>query len=71
MPSKHVNAGLLIQCGLYDNLHSFAELEQRVSALGDENTKTVGDASEVFVEGCLATHQKLQAEAEAWPPRFS
>jgi hypothetical protein len=60
--SKHPNAGLLIRRGLYDNLHSFTELEQRISALGDENSKAVGDAFEVFVEGYLATHQKLQAE---------
>src|SRR5260370_23437204 len=63
MPSKHPYAGLLIRGGLYDGLHSFTELEQRISALGDENTKVVGDAFEVFVEGYLATHQKLQAEA--------
>src|SRR6202047_2723892 len=62
MSSKHANAGLLIRRGLYDNLHSFAELEQRITALGDENSKAVGDAFEVFVEGYLATHQKLQAE---------
>jgi predicted helicase len=63
MPSNHPKAGLLIRRGLYDNLHSFAELEQRIGALGDENSKAVGDAFEVFVEGYLATHQKLQAEA--------
>src|SRR5262245_24725246 len=63
MPSKHPCAGLLIRRGLYDNLHSFPELEQRISALGDENSKAVGDAFEVFVEAYLATHQKLQAEA--------
>ena len=63
MPSKHANAGVLIRRGLYDNLHSFAELERRISALGDENSKVVGDAFEVFVEGYLATHQKLQAES--------
>src|SRR5215510_563160 len=63
MTSKHPNAGLLIRRGLYDKLRSFAELEQRISALGDENSKAVGDAFEVFVEGYLATHQKLQAEA--------
>jgi superfamily II DNA or RNA helicase len=62
MTSKHANAGLLIWRGLYDDLHSFAELEQRISALGDENSKVVGDAFEVFVEGYLATHQKLQVE---------
>src|SRR6266511_4863917 len=63
MPSKHPYAELLIRRGLYDNLHSFAELEQRISALGDENSKVVGDAFEIFVEGYVATHQKLQAEA--------
>jgi hypothetical protein len=62
MPSKHANAGQLIRRGLYDNLRSFAELEKRISALGDENTKVVGDALEVFVEGFLATHEKMQAE---------
>jgi superfamily II DNA or RNA helicase len=62
MSSNHSNAGLLIRRGLYDSLHSFAELEQRISALGDENSKVVGDAFEVFVEAYLATHQKLQAE---------
>ena len=63
MPSKHFHAGQLIRRGLYDDLRSFVELERRISTLGDENTKIVGDAFEVFVEGYLATHQKLQAEA--------
>jgi predicted helicase len=63
MPSKHVNAKSLVQSGLYDDLKSFAELEQRISKLGSETTKVVGDAFEVFVEGYLATHQKLQADA--------
>ena len=62
MPSKHYNAAQLIRRGLYDDLQSFAQLEQRISQLGDENTKVVGDAFEVFIEGYLATHQKLQAE---------
>jgi superfamily II DNA or RNA helicase len=62
MPSKHSNAAPLLKRGLYDDLQSFAELEQRISVLGDENSKVVGDALEVFVEGYLATHQKLQAE---------
>jgi superfamily II DNA or RNA helicase len=62
MPSNHAYAGLLIRGGLYDDLRSFAELEQRISALGDENTKAVGDAFEVFVEAFLETHQKMQVE---------
>ena len=62
MPSKHLNASQLIRRGLYDGLSSFGQLEQRISAVGDENTKIVGDAFEVFVEAYLATQQKLQAE---------
>lgn len=62
MSSKHYSSVQLIRRGLYDDLLSFAELEQRISALGDENTKAVGDAFEIFVEAFLATQQKLQAE---------
>jgi len=62
MPSKHLNASQLIQRGLYEDLQSFAQLEQRISSLGDENSKIVGDAFEVFVEAYLATQQKMQAE---------
>src|ERR1700731_5014983 len=62
MSSKHSHAAQLIKRGLYDDVQSFSELEQRISALGAENTKIVGDAFEVFVEGYLATHQKLQAD---------
>src|SRR5271169_3980985 len=62
MPSKHPNAAQLIRRGMYDDLQSFPQLEERIGALGAENTKTVGDAFEVFVEGYLATQQKLQAE---------
>jgi biopolymer transport protein ExbD len=62
MSSKHYSAAQLIRRGLYDDLESFAQLEQRISQLGDENMKVVGDAFEVFIEGYLATHQKLQAE---------
>jgi hypothetical protein len=76
MPSKHANASSLIRRGLYGDLRSFAELERRISALADENTKIVGDAFEVFVEGYLATQQKMQAEtvwlaAERRPGSFS
>jgi predicted helicase len=63
MPSNHASAGPLIRRGLYDGLRSFAELERRISALGDETTKIVGDAFEVFVEAYLATNQKMQVDA--------
>jgi hypothetical protein len=62
MTSKHSYAAQLIQRGLYDDLESFADLELRITALGTENTKAVGDAFEVFVEAYLATQQKLQAD---------
>jgi predicted helicase len=62
MSSKHPSAAQLIRRGFYDNLRSFAELELRIGTLGQENTKIVGDALEVFVEGYLATHQKLQVD---------
>ena len=44
MPSKHSYAAQLIRRGIYDDLQSFAQLEQRITALGEENTKIVGDA---------------------------
>src|SRR6478735_2293233 len=62
MSSKHPYAAQLIKRGLYDNLQSFPELETRISELGEQNTKIVGDAFEIFVEGYLATQQKLQAD---------
>jgi hypothetical protein len=60
--SQHSSAASLISRGLYDDLHSFGELEQRITNLGAENTKIVGDAFEIFVEAYLATHQKLQVD---------
>jgi hypothetical protein len=63
MPSKHPSAAQLIRRGLFDDLRTFTQLEQRITALGDENTKIVGDAFEIFVEAFLATHQKMQADA--------
>ena len=53
--SQHSSAASLISRGLYDDLHSFAELEQRITNLGAENTKIVGDAFEIFVEA-LSCH---------------
>jgi superfamily II DNA or RNA helicase len=58
----HPKAEAFIHSGLYDGIGSFVELEQRISALGAENTKAVGDAFEIFVEGYLATQQKMLCE---------
>jgi hypothetical protein len=60
--SQHSSAVSLINRGVYDDLHSFTDLEQRISNLGAENTKIVGDAFEIFVEAYLATHHKLQVD---------
>lgn len=65
MPSKHQAAKSLVGRGLYDNLNTFTELEQRIGALGDENTKAVGDALEIFVEAFLATQPIMQCD-EGW-----
>ena len=44
MPSHHSAARHLISKGIFDDLDSFRVLEDRLSALGDENSKVVGDA---------------------------
>ena len=63
MPSTHAAAGNLVhQERLFNNLSSFRELEQRIQALHDQNTKSVGDAFEIFIEAYLATQVTFQAE---------
>jgi hypothetical protein len=42
--NKHLYAAQLIKRGLYDDLQSFAQLEKRISALGEENIKIVGSS---------------------------
>jgi predicted helicase len=53
---------MLINKKVFDDLDSFGALEDRISALGDENTKAVGDALEIFVEAYLATQPIAQCE---------
>ena len=65
MPSRHSAAHNLINRGVFDDLSSFRVLEDRISALGDENSKAVGDALEIFVEAYLATQPIAQCE-ETW-----
>ena len=62
MPSRHSAAHDLISKGVFDDLSSFRVLEDRISALGDENSKAVGDALEIFVEAYLATQPIAQCE---------
>jgi predicted helicase len=65
MPSAHAAARDLINRGIFDDLDSFRVLEDRISALGDQNSKAVGDAFEIFVEAYLATQPIAQCE-ETW-----
>jgi predicted helicase len=65
MPSRHSAAHDLINKRVFDDLSSFRVLEDRISALGDENSKAVGDALEIFVEAYLATQPIAQCE-ELW-----
>src|ERR1700682_5892710 len=65
MPSHHPGARMLINKKVFDDLDSFRVLEDRISALGDENSKAVGDALEIFVEAYLATQPIAQCE-ELW-----
>lgn len=65
MTSKHAQAPLLISQGIFDSVKTFSEFEQKVSDLGEVNTKAQGDAFEIFVEAYLAT-QPLQQCQETW-----
>ena len=65
MASKHSQAPVLISQGVFDNVKTFRDFEQRVSALLLTNTKAQGDAFEIFVEAYLATQPILQCQ-ETW-----
>ena len=60
MPSQHLQARKLICRGIFDNIRSFRDLEERIEQ--QQTTKDVGDAFEIFVEGYLATQRLMQAE---------
>jgi superfamily II DNA or RNA helicase len=61
---KHPKASLYSQQDLFAGLKTFAELEQRIAGLPDDQAK--GDAFEVFAEAYLATQRKHDA-AQVWP----
>jgi predicted helicase len=65
MPTaRHPKATFFVQRQLFAGLTSFAELEQRIAALPDEQSR--GAAFEVFAEAYLATQRKHDA-AQVWP----
>ena len=60
----HPKVGEFQQTGLFSGLKTFAELEERIAALPDEQRK--GNAFEVFAEAYLATQRRHDAR-EIWP----
>ena len=64
MTSKHSSANRLLNTSLFDGIHSFADIETRISAL--PSTKEIGDAFEIFAEAYLATQKITQAQ-QVWP----
>ena len=62
--AKHFKAAFYVQRHLFSGLTSFAELEQKIAALPDEQSR--GAAFEVFAEAYLATQRKHDA-AQVWP----
>jgi len=60
MPNaQHPKAATLVRQNVFAGFTSFAELESRVAALPDEQSR--GDAFEVFAEAYLATQRKHDA----------
>ena len=62
--ARHPKATFFVQRQLFAGLTSFAELEQKIAALPDEQSR--GAAFEVFAEAYLATQRKYDA-AQVWP----
>jgi superfamily II DNA or RNA helicase len=62
--ARHPKATFFVQRHLFSGLTSFAELEQKIAALPDEQSR--GAAFEVFAEAYLATQRKHDA-AQVWP----
>lgn len=62
--AQHPKAALFVRQNLFADVTAFAELEARVAALADEQSR--GDAFEVFAEAYLATQRKHDA-ANVWP----
>ena len=62
--ARHPKARIFVRQRLFAGLKSFAELEQRLSVLPDEQAR--GAAFEVFAEAYLAMQRKHDA-AQVWP----
>jgi predicted helicase len=62
--ARHPKATFFVQRQLFAGPTSFAELEQKIAGLPDEQSR--GAAFEVFAEAYLATQRKYDA-AQVWP----
>jgi superfamily II DNA or RNA helicase len=62
--AQHPKAASFVRQNLFAGVTTFAELEARISALPDEQSR--GNAFEVFAEAYLATQRKHDA-ANVWP----
>jgi hypothetical protein len=62
--ARYPKATFFVQRHLFSGLTSFAELESKIAALPDEQSR--GAAFEVFAEAYLATQRKYDA-AQVWP----
>jgi predicted helicase len=62
--ARHPKATFFVQQHLFSGLTSFAELESKIAALPDEQSR--GTAFEMFAEAYLATQRKHDA-AQVWP----
>ena len=60
MNALHKKSKLWIEEGVFDDLNSFADLEERIDKY--EVEKDRGDIFEIFIEGYLATHPINQHE---------
>ena len=60
MASKHTGLKELLKLGVFENLTSFKQFEERSKKL--PNTKLVGDYLEILVEGLLYTHPTFNAK---------
>lgn len=61
--ARHPKATIFVQRHLFTGLTSFAELESKIAALPDEQSRRA--AFEVFAEAYLATQRK-HAAAQVW-----
>lgn len=61
--SLHPKATAFVKHGLFANLTSFADLEERIAALPDKQSR--GDAFEVFAEAYLVTQRR--DTKQVWP----